>query len=67
MLNPDFMKLAESFGMAGLRVSTPEGLRVAMEKAFALDAPALIEVEVGEMASLWPYMPLKAAKLNLPK
>lgn len=67
LLNPDFMKLAESFGMAGLRVSTPEGLRVAMEKAFALDAPALIEVEVGEMASLWPYMPLKAAKLNLPK
>jgi acetolactate synthase-1/2/3 large subunit len=66
LLNPDFMKLAESFGMAGSRVNSPKGLQLAMEKAFALDAPVLIEVEVGEMASLWPYMPLKAVKANLP-
>ncbi len=66
LLNPDFMKLAESFGMAGLRVNSPEGLKAALEKAFSEGGPVLIEVEVGEMASLWPYMPLKIIKSNLP-
>jgi acetolactate synthase-1/2/3 large subunit len=62
LLNPDFMKLAESFGLMGLRVDSPEGLQGAMEKAFAEDGPVLIEVEVGPMESLWQYMPLKRAK-----
>ncbi|MAV86950.1 MAG: thiamine pyrophosphate-binding protein [Rhodospirillaceae bacterium] len=66
LLNPDFMKLADSFGMASSRVDSPEGLKVAMEKAFMEDGPVLIEVEVGEMDSLWPYMPLKTIKANLP-
>ncbi len=62
LLNPDFMKLAESFGMMGLRVNSPEGLQGAMEKAFASDGPVLIEVEVGPMESLWPLMPVKRPK-----
>ena len=62
LLNPDFMKLADSFGMMGLRVNSAEGLQGAMEKAFAEDGPVLIEVEVGAMPSLWPLMPLKRAK-----
>jgi acetolactate synthase-1/2/3 large subunit len=51
--NPDFVKLAESFGMMGLRVTTPEALRPALRKAFASGEPALIEVPVGEMPSPW--------------
>lgn len=66
LLNPDFMKLAESFGMASFRVDTPEGLESALDKAFTEDGPVLIEVEIGEMPSLWPYMPLKTVKANLP-
>ena len=66
LLNPDFMKLAESFGMVGFRVDTPQGLQGVLEKAFIEDGPVLIEVEVGEMASLWPYMPLAVLKANLP-
>ncbi len=66
LLNPDFMKLAESFGMVGFRVDTPQGLQGVLEKAFTEDGPVLIEVEVGEMASLWPYMPLAVLKANLP-
>jgi acetolactate synthase-1/2/3 large subunit len=66
LLNPDFMKLAESFGMMGLRVDTPQDLQGAIEKAFTEDGPVLIEVEVGEMESLWPYMPLSPLKANLP-
>ena len=60
------MKLAESFGMVGFRVDTPQGLQGVLEKAFNEDGPVLIEVEVGEMASLWPYMPLAVLKANLP-
>ena len=62
LLNPDFMKLADSFGMMGLRVNSPAGLQGALEKAFAADGPVLIEVEVGPMESLWPLMPIKRPK-----
>lgn len=65
--NPDFMKLAESFGIAAARVTTPEALRPALRKALASNAPALIEVPVGEMPSPWgllrfatPVRPKKA-------
>jgi acetolactate synthase-1/2/3 large subunit len=52
LLNPDFVKLAESFGVMGERATTPDGLRGALRRAFAADVPALIEVPVQEM----PYM-----------
>lgn len=56
--NPDFVKLAESFGAAGYRVGSPPELRVVLERALAADAPALIEVpsEPGAEASPWPFL-----------
>ena len=60
--NPDFMKLADSFGLLGIRVDSPDGLRTALSKAFKEDGPSLIEVVVGEMPSMWKYMPLVRAK-----
>ena len=60
--NPDFLKLADAFGVMGQRVNSPEGLRNAIKEAFREDGPALIEVTVGEMPSLWKYMPLVRAK-----
>lgn len=55
--NPDFVKLAESFGAQGLRANSPKELRIAMEEAFATpDAPTLIDVPVGEMPSPWPLV-----------
>ncbi len=53
--NPDFVKLAESFGMAGYRVDTSAGLRRTLEKAFAADAPALIEVTVERTREVSPW------------
>ena len=46
--NPDFVKLAESFGAMGIRVDGPAGLKDAIEKAFGQDGPAIIEVTVDE-------------------
>ena len=49
LLNPDFVKLAESFGMFSVRTETPDGLQDAIAEAFKQDGPALIEVPVGPM------------------
>jgi acetolactate synthase-1/2/3 large subunit len=53
LTNPDFVRFAESFGMAAYRATTPDVLEDALRKAFALDAPALVHVPVGEMPSPW--------------
>jgi acetolactate synthase I/II/III large subunit len=54
--NPDFMKLADAFGVRGLRADGPEGLRVQLAAALGEQAPALIEVPVGEMPDPWPVI-----------
>jgi acetolactate synthase-1/2/3 large subunit len=56
LANPDFMKLAEAFGVRGLRADGPEGLRTQLAAALREDAPALIEVPVGEMPDPWPVI-----------
>ena len=53
LTNPDFCKLAESFGVAGLKATSPEQLQVRIEEAFKMDAPALIEAPVGETPDPW--------------
>jgi acetolactate synthase I/II/III large subunit len=58
LANPDFVRLAESFGIAGRRVADPDGLRRALEQSLAANEPALIEVPVGEMPSPWPFIDL---------
>ena len=46
--NPDFVKLAESFGVTGLRAESPEALRKELRNAINSRVPTLIEVPVGE-------------------
>jgi len=58
LANPDFVRLAESFGIAGYRARDPEGLRQTLEKSLASNEPALIEVPVGEMPSPWQFIDL---------
>jgi len=55
--NPDFVQLAESFGLAGYRVRTPDELRPVLQSTLADSGPALIEVVVTEdMPSPWPFI-----------
>jgi acetolactate synthase-1/2/3 large subunit len=54
--NPDFVKLAESFGAAGYRARTPEELRKTLEHSLGEPGPALIEVPVGDMATPWKHI-----------
>ena len=54
--SPDFVQLANSFGAQGLRATTPDGLRRALEKGFAHNGPTVIEVPVGELPSPWEFV-----------
>ena len=53
LTNPDFVRFAESFGMAAFKATSPDALEHALRTAFALNAPALVHVPVGEMPSPW--------------
>jgi acetolactate synthase I/II/III large subunit len=58
--NPDFMTLAEAYGVAGIRVEKPTEVGEAVRGALALNRPALIEVRVGRMPRPPFFMQLKA-------
>ncbi len=57
LANPDFVKFADSFGVAAERAHDAGELRKALRRGFARrDAPTLIEVPVGEMPSPWEFI-----------
>ncbi len=51
--NPDFMKLAEAFGIQGFRVKSPAELERAIGDAFSTPGPALIDYPLGEVPDPW--------------
>ncbi|PWG66137.1 thiamine pyrophosphate-dependent enzyme [Bifidobacterium callitrichidarum] len=53
LTDPDYMKLAEAFGIAHARVFDPEELGRELEKALASRTPTLIEVPVANFPSPW--------------
>ncbi|MGH7048761.1 MAG: thiamine pyrophosphate-dependent enzyme [Stellaceae bacterium] len=56
LLNPNFPKLAESFGAAGVRTTSPDGLRRELAAALKRRGTSLIEVAVGEMPDPWKVL-----------
>ena len=63
LVNPDFVKLAESFGVAASRVTSPDHFRPALEKALAAGGPALIAIEVPKDSEVTPWTFIHPAKL----
>jgi acetolactate synthase-1/2/3 large subunit len=55
LVNPDFVKLAESFGVAASRVTSPDHFKPALEKALAHGGPYLIAVEVPRDSEVTPW------------
>ncbi len=51
--NPDFAKLADSFGIASFKAIDAKQLEDALHRAFALNAPALVWVPHGDVPSPW--------------
>jgi acetolactate synthase-1/2/3 large subunit len=55
LVNPDFLKVAEAFGVGGARVTSPDDLRPALEKALADGGPWLIEIKVPRDSEVSPW------------
>jgi acetolactate synthase-1/2/3 large subunit len=62
LVNPDFVKLAESFGVSAARVSSPEALRPALEKALSNGGPCLIAIDVPRDSETSPWAFIHPAK-----
>ncbi len=55
--NPDFMKLADAFGVRGLRAKEPTEVGRLVADAIQMDRPVLIEVPVGRMSRPVFFLP----------
>ena len=58
--NPDWVQLAESFGVAATRATSPNELRGALREAFANRAPTLIEVPMPAATDMPSPFPMQA-------
>jgi acetolactate synthase I/II/III large subunit len=62
LVNPDFVRLAESFGVAASRVTSPDHFKPALEKALAHGGPYLIAVEVPRDSEVTPWTYIHPAR-----
>lgn len=59
--NPDFVKIADGFGVAGKTVSKPEELSQCIADMLAHDGPYLLHVKVQKEDNTFPMVPAGAA------
>ncbi len=55
--NPDFIKIAEGFGVAGKKISHPEELSSAVAEMLAYEGPYLLHVSVEKEENVFPMVP----------
>lgn len=56
--NPDFVKMADSFGIDAVRVGSPDELGAAISRGIAKGAPLLIDCPVGQFPDPWSLVTL---------
>ncbi|MFC2947344.1 biosynthetic-type acetolactate synthase large subunit [Virgibacillus sediminis] len=54
--NPDFVKLAESYGIRGVKVDTEEDALRVLDEVFNSDGPALVDCRVDQQACVYPMV-----------
>jgi acetolactate synthase-1/2/3 large subunit len=59
LVNPNYLKLADAFGVTGRRAETPAELRIALRESIKADEPTLIEVPVDVMPNPWTALGLR--------
>lgn len=57
--NPDYVKLAEAFGVAGRRTDSADGLAIHLDEAIKANEPTLIEIQVPPMPNPWKALGLR--------
>ena len=55
--NPDFVKLAEAYGMKGIRVTKQDELESAIAEANAHDGPVIVDFVIEKVDDLYPMIP----------
>jgi len=65
LYNPDFVKLAESYGAVGIKVTKKEEVRPALDKALATDNVVFIDFEVEPEENVFPMVPAGEAINNM--
>jgi len=58
--NPDFVKLAEAYGMQAFRIRRPADVKKVLQKALDFDGPCLIHAEVVKEDNVFPMIPAGA-------
>ena len=54
---PDFVRLAESYGAIGIRVTDEKEVRPAIDEALHTNKPVLLDIMVDREANVWPMVP----------
>lgn len=58
---PDFVKLADTFGMVGLRVTSVDDLDDLIKEMISIDRPVIADVQVDQKENCYPMIPSGAA------
>ncbi len=54
---PDWVKLADAYGVLGLRATRPDEVEPVLEQAFAHPGPVLMDFQVAETENVYPMVP----------
>jgi len=54
---PDFVKLAEAYGIEGVRAETPKEVELAVSNAIRNDTPLVVDVLIDPEADVLPFVP----------
>jgi acetolactate synthase-1/2/3 large subunit len=57
LVNPDFLKIAEGFGLPGKQLSDRNHLQQELKDLIAFDGPFVLEVKVGKEGNIFPMIP----------
>lgn len=55
--SPDYVKLADSYGITGMRTNKPEELEDLFEQAIKLNKPVVIDVQMHSEVNVFPIVP----------
>ena len=57
LMGPDYLKLAEAYGVPAIKASKPDEVDAAIRFAQGVDGPALVWFEIAEEQNVFPMMP----------
>lgn len=55
--NPDFIKVADAYGIKGIRIETPEQVEPALKEALSTPGPVLLDCKISPDEAVLPMLP----------